>query len=46
MYAIGGYLMYVIFAAAVFLTWSQQHAVVILAVASLCTYSAAAAAAV
>ncbi len=32
MYAIGGYFMYVIFAAALFLTCSQQHVVDILAV--------------
>ncbi len=42
MYAIWGYFMYVIFAAAVFLTCSQQH-VDVLAVASLSTCSAAAA---
>ncbi len=45
MYAIGGYFMYVIFAAAVFLTCSQQHVVDVLAVASLGTCSATAAAA-
>ncbi len=44
-YAIGGYFMYVIFAAAVFLTCSQQHVVDVLAVASLGTCSATAAAA-
>ncbi len=36
--------MYVIFAAALFLTCSQQHVMDVLAVASLGTYSAAAAA--
>ncbi len=41
----GGYLMYVIFAAAVFLTCSQQHVVDVLTVASLGACSAAAAAA-
>ncbi len=44
MYAIWGYFIYVICAAAVFLTCSQQHVVDILAVASLGTCSAAAAA--
>ncbi len=38
----GGYFMYVIFAAAVFLTCSQQHVVDVLAVASLGTCFAAA----
>ncbi len=41
----GGYFMYVVFAAAVFLTCSQQHDVDVLAVASLGTCSATAAAA-
>ncbi len=41
----GGYLMYVIFAAAEFLTCSQQHVVDVLAIASLGACSAAAAAA-
>ncbi len=36
----GGYFMYVICTAAVFLKCSQQHVVVVLAVASLCTYCA------
>ncbi len=45
MYAIGGYFMYVEFAAAVFITCSQQHVVDVLAVASLSTSSATAAAA-
>ncbi len=40
---VGGYFMYVIFAAAVFLTCSQQHVVDVLAVASLGTCSATAA---
>ncbi len=44
MYAIGGYFMYDIFAAAVFLTCSQQHVVDVLAVASLGTCSDTAAA--
>ncbi len=39
MYAMGGYFMYVIFAAAVFLKCSQQHVVDVLAVASLGTCS-------
>ncbi len=38
----GGYSMYVIFAAAVFLTYSQQHVVDVSAVASLGSCSAAA----
>ncbi len=41
----GGYFTYVIFAAAVFITCSQQHVVDVLAVASLGTSSASAAAA-
>ncbi len=41
MYAIGGYFMYGIFAAAVLLACSQQHAVDVLTVASLGTCSAA-----
>ncbi len=44
-FTIGGYFMYVIFAAAVFLTCSQQHVVDVLAVASLGNCSTATAAA-